>query len=69
MFQDILQGNTFTVHMDYFVMVSDDEEYITKKEQRVLEVASSYGLEINLKKYPFLKKEIELLGYITENVK
>ncbi|GBN20128.1 hypothetical protein AVEN_46023-1 [Araneus ventricosus] len=49
-----------------FITPARDEIQGLEKHKRVLKVASEYGLEINFKKFQFLKRKIEFLGYVIE---
>lgn len=51
-FKDLMLEGTIAVYMDDFVFPSDDEVEGIKKLQRVLEVSTAYGLQINFKKRP-----------------
>lgn len=53
--------------MDDLIIPSKDcqEELLYLKE--VLQVASSYGLEINWKKCQLLKNKVNYLGFVIEN--
>ncbi|GBM68174.1 Transposon Tf2-8 polyprotein [Araneus ventricosus] len=55
--------------MDGIIIPNIDELDGIKRLSRVLQTASVYGLELNLKKCNFLKSKIEFLGYIIENGK
>ncbi|GBN06706.1 Retrovirus-related Pol polyprotein from transposon opus [Araneus ventricosus] len=55
--------------MDDIIIPSIDELDGIKRLSSVLQTASEYGLELNLKKCNFLKSKIEFLGYIIENGK
>ncbi|GBN06811.1 Retrovirus-related Pol polyprotein from transposon opus [Araneus ventricosus] len=65
-FRDLLQEGIVIICMDDIIIPSIDG---LKRLSRVLQTASEYGLELNLKKCNFLKSKIEFLGYIIENGK
>ncbi|GBN72465.1 Retrovirus-related Pol polyprotein from transposon 17.6 [Araneus ventricosus] len=68
-FRNLLKEGIVIIYMDDIVISSIDELDGLKRLSRVLQTASEYGLELNLKKCNFLKSEIEFLGYIIENSK
>ncbi|GBM19604.1 Retrovirus-related Pol polyprotein from transposon 17.6 [Araneus ventricosus] len=68
-FRDLLKEGIVIIYMDDIIIPSIDELGGIKRLSRVLQTASEYGLELNVKKYNFLKSKIEFLGYIIENGK
>ncbi|GBM25478.1 Retrovirus-related Pol polyprotein from transposon 17.6 [Araneus ventricosus] len=68
-FRDLLKESIVIIYMDGIIIPSIDELDGIKRLSRVLQTASEYGLELNLKKCNFLKSKIEFLGYIIENGK
>ncbi|GBO18018.1 Retrovirus-related Pol polyprotein from transposon 17.6 [Araneus ventricosus] len=68
-FRDLLKEGIVIIYMDDIIISSIDERDGLKRLSRVLQTASEYGLELNLKKCNFLKSKIEFLGYIIENGK
>jgi hypothetical protein len=52
--------------MDDIIIVSSSLEEGIERLERVLNLASEYGLEINFKKSQFLKAKIEFLGHVIE---
>ncbi|GBN80685.1 Retrovirus-related Pol polyprotein from transposon 17.6 [Araneus ventricosus] len=67
-FRDLKEGIVI-IYMDDIIIPSIDELDGLKRLSRVLQTASEYGFELNLKKCNFLKSKIEFLGYIIENGK
>lgn len=53
--------------MDDIIVLARDESKTLARLSIVLEIASEYGLELNLKKLKLLKRRIEFLGYIIED--
>ena len=53
--------------MGYIIIPSKDEKERLEKFKLALETIAKYGLNWNFKKYQFLKRKIEFLGYIIEN--
>ncbi|GBL76441.1 Retrovirus-related Pol polyprotein from transposon 297 [Araneus ventricosus] len=51
------------IYLDDFVISSEKETEGIERLQCVLKTASEYGLELNIKKCQFLKREIEFLGH------
>ncbi|GBM27036.1 hypothetical protein AVEN_256959-1 [Araneus ventricosus] len=68
-FRDLLKEGIVIIYMDDIIIPSIDELDGLKRLSRVLQTASEYGLELNLKECNFLKSKIEFLGYIIENGK
>ncbi|GBO04517.1 hypothetical protein AVEN_138513-1 [Araneus ventricosus] len=68
-FRDLLKEGIVIIYMDGIIIPSIDELDGLKRLCRLLQTASEYGLELNLKKCNFLKSKIEFLGYIIENGK
>ncbi|GBO31481.1 Retrovirus-related Pol polyprotein from transposon 17.6 [Araneus ventricosus] len=68
-FRDLLKEGIVIIYMDDIIISSIDEREGLKRLSRVLQTASEYGLELNLKKCNFLKSKIEFLGNIIENGK
>ncbi|GBM25789.1 Retrovirus-related Pol polyprotein from transposon 17.6 [Araneus ventricosus] len=68
-FRDLLKEGIVIIYMDDIIIPSIDDLDGLKMLSRVLQTASEYGLELNLKKCNFLKSKIEFLGYIIENGK
>lgn len=66
-FRNLMQDGTVLIYMDDIIIPSKTEEEGLEKLQRVLQVASEYGLEFNFKKCQFLKQQIEFLGYRIQN--
>ncbi|GBM02992.1 Retrovirus-related Pol polyprotein from transposon 17.6 [Araneus ventricosus] len=68
-FRDLLKEGNVIIYMDDIIIPSLDELDDIKRLSRVLQTASEYRLEPNLKKCKFLKSKIEFLGCIIENGK
>ncbi|GFY17581.1 retrovirus-related Pol polyprotein from transposon 17.6 [Trichonephila clavipes] len=51
---------------DIPLCVREPDVYLVLRNYRVLKTASEYGLELNFKKYHFIKSKIEFLGHIIE---
>ncbi|GBM91688.1 Retrovirus-related Pol polyprotein from transposon 17.6 [Araneus ventricosus] len=68
-FCDLLKEGIVIIYMDDIIIPSIDELDGIKRLSSVLQAASEYLLELNLKKCNFLKSKIEFLDYIIENGK
>jgi len=55
--------------MDDIIILSSSTEEGVERLEKVLNLASEYGLEINFRKSHFLKKRIEFLGHVIEEGK
>ncbi|GBM54065.1 Retrovirus-related Pol polyprotein from transposon 297 [Araneus ventricosus] len=62
-FRDLIKENVVMIYLDDLVISSENETQGIERLQRVLKTASEYGLELNIKKCQFLKREIEILGH------
>ncbi|GBL90120.1 Retrovirus-related Pol polyprotein from transposon 297, partial [Araneus ventricosus] len=62
-FRDLIKENVVMIYLDDLVISSENETQGIERLQRVLQTASVYGLELNIKKCQFLKREIEFLGH------
>ncbi|GBM03260.1 Retrovirus-related Pol polyprotein from transposon 297 [Araneus ventricosus] len=62
-FRDLIKENVVMIYLDDLVISSENETQGIERLQRVLKTASEYGLELNIKKCQFLKREIEFLGH------
>ncbi|GBM72285.1 Transposon Ty3-G Gag-Pol polyprotein [Araneus ventricosus] len=62
-FRDLIKENVVMIYLDDLVIFSENETQGIERLQRVLKTASEYGLELNIKKCQFLKREIEFLGH------
>ncbi|GBO46567.1 Retrovirus-related Pol polyprotein from transposon 17.6 [Araneus ventricosus] len=62
-FRDLIKENVAMIYLDDLVISSENETQGIERLQRVLKTASEYGLELNIKKCQFLKREIEFLGH------
>lgn len=68
-FRDLSLANMALYYMDDVIILSSTEEEGIANLEKVLEVASSYGLTIKKKKCQFLKKRVDFLGFIIEDGK
>lgn len=66
-FRLLVQQGIVLFYMDNIIVLARDETEALKRLRIVLETASEYGLELNLKKLKLLKRRIEFLGYIIED--
>lgn len=68
-FRPLIRGKTLIYYMDDLIIPSISEIEGLEKLEKVLDVASRYGLDIKTEKCQFLKKRVNFLGYIVENGK
>lgn len=68
-FRQLLKYNTVVIYMDDLIIPSENEVQGIEKLKLVLQTAAEYGLELNIKKCNFLKREIDFLGYRIANGK
>lgn len=66
-FRELLADKTLVIYLDDIIIPSRDEHEGLLKLQRVFQVASDYGLQINFKKCQFLNRNITFLGYSLAN--
>ena len=66
-FKDLLKDGTVIIYLDDIIIPAQDEQEALERLIRVLETASKFGLELNLKKCQFLKSKIDFLGHVIEN--
>lgn len=66
-FKNLLKDGTLIIYLDDIIIPAKDEYEGLEKLTRVLETASKFGLELNLKKCQFMKRKIDFLGHIIEN--
>ncbi|GFX99441.1 retrovirus-related Pol polyprotein from transposon gypsy [Trichonephila clavipes] len=66
-FWNLMNKGLIIIYMDDLIIPSADEEEGLRKLRTVFEVASKYWLEIQFKKYQFLKRNVAFLGHIVEN--
>lgn len=65
--KEITEGIVIPYLNDLIIAAPDIEENI-KRLKRILQTASEYGLDINIKKCQFLVKRVTFLGYVIEGV-
>lgn len=68
-FRDLSLANIALYYMDDIIILSSTEEEGVKNLRKVLELASSFGLEIKKEKCQFLRKRVDFLGFIIEDGK
>ncbi|GFX01721.1 retrovirus-related Pol polyprotein from transposon 297 [Trichonephila clavipes] len=66
-FRELLRDGTLIIYLDDIIIPATDEKEACKKLARVLETASRYGIELNLKKCQFLQGKINFLGHVIQN--
>ncbi|GFT20331.1 retrovirus-related Pol polyprotein from transposon 297 [Trichonephila clavipes] len=66
-FRELLRDDTLIIYLDDIIIPATDEKEACKKLARVLETASRYGIELNLKKCQFLQGKINFLGHVIQN--
>ncbi|GFT61147.1 retrovirus-related Pol polyprotein from transposon 297 [Trichonephila clavipes] len=66
-FRELLRDGTLIIYVDDIIIPATDEKEACKKLARVLETASRYGIELNLKKCQFLQGKINFLGHVIQN--
>lgn len=66
-FQPLIKKGVLTVYLDDFLVPAKDEKMAVERLQRVLKIASEYGLNINWKKCKFLQRRTEFLGHTINN--
>ncbi|GFY02721.1 retrovirus-related Pol polyprotein from transposon 297 [Trichonephila clavipes] len=57
-FRELLRDGTLIIYLDDIIIPATDEKEACQKLARVLETASRYGIELNLKKCQFLQGKI-----------
>ncbi|GBL81313.1 Retrovirus-related Pol polyprotein from transposon 297 [Araneus ventricosus] len=62
-FRDLIKENVVMIYLDDSIISSQYEAQGIERLKRVLQTASDYGFELNIKKCQFLKREIEFLGH------
>lgn len=65
-FRDLIQKRIVLAYIDDLIISSNDVDNRLKRLEKVLEVASETGLDINWKKCCFLQTRVEFLGHIVE---
>ncbi|GBN01638.1 Retrovirus-related Pol polyprotein from transposon 297 [Araneus ventricosus] len=68
-FRPLIDDGIVLPYLDDIIILSSSFEEGNERVERVLTIASEYGLEINFNKYHFLKKRIEFLGHVIEDGK
>lgn len=65
-FRDLVAEKVVLLYLDDLIIPAKDEKECLEKLELVLNVAMSYGLQMNWKKCEFLVRRVEYLGYIIE---
>ncbi|GBM10825.1 Retrovirus-related Pol polyprotein from transposon 297 [Araneus ventricosus] len=68
-FRPLINDGIVLPYLDDIIILSSSFEEGIEIVERVLSIASEYGLEINFNKSHFLKKRIEFLGHVVEDGK
>ncbi|GBN24637.1 Transposon Ty3-G Gag-Pol polyprotein [Araneus ventricosus] len=68
-FRPLINDGIVLPYLDDIIILSSSIEEGIERVERVLSIASEYGLEINFNKSHFLKKRIEFLGHVVEDGK
>ncbi|GBO13085.1 Retrovirus-related Pol polyprotein from transposon 297 [Araneus ventricosus] len=68
-FRPLINDGIVLPYLDDIIILSSSFEEGIERVERVLSIASEYGLEINFNKSHFLKKRIEFLGHVVEDGK
>ncbi|GBN55599.1 Retrovirus-related Pol polyprotein from transposon 297 [Araneus ventricosus] len=68
-FRPLIKDGIVLPYLDDIIILSSSFEEGIERVERVLSIASEYGLEINFDKSHFLKKRIEFLGHVIEDGK
>ncbi|GBL89286.1 Retrovirus-related Pol polyprotein from transposon 297 [Araneus ventricosus] len=68
-FRPLINDGIVLPYLDDIIILSSSFEEGIERVERVLSIASEYGLEINFNKSHFLKKGIEFLGHVIEDGK
>ncbi|GBM10006.1 Transposon Tf2-11 polyprotein [Araneus ventricosus] len=68
-FRPLINDGIVLPYLDDIIILSSSFEEGIERVERVLSIASEYGLEINFNKSHFLKKRIEFLGHVIEDGK
>ncbi|GBM70489.1 Retrovirus-related Pol polyprotein from transposon 297 [Araneus ventricosus] len=68
-FRPLINDGVVLPYLDDIIILSSSFEEGIERVERVLSIASEYGLEINFNKSHFLKKRIEFLGHVVEDGK
>ncbi|GBM01009.1 Retrovirus-related Pol polyprotein from transposon 297 [Araneus ventricosus] len=68
-FRPLINDGIVLPYLDDIIILSSSFEEGIERVERVLSIASEYGLEINFNKSHFLKKRIEFLGHVVEDRK
>ncbi|GFY45959.1 retrovirus-related Pol polyprotein from transposon 17.6 [Trichonephila inaurata madagascariensis] len=66
-FRELLRDGRLIIYLDDIIIPATDEKEAYKKLARVLETASRYGIELNLKKCQFLPGKINFLEHVIQN--
>lgn len=65
-FWELIKQNIVLLYLDDIIILAENEQEALLRLRLVLETASEYGLQLNLKKCQFIKKSVEFLGHIVE---
>lgn len=68
-FRPLVNDGILLIYLDDLIIIAPNVEEGINRLQRVLQVASNYGLDINKNKCQLLQSRIEYLGHIIENGK
>ena len=61
--------NVVVLYLDYIMIFADQLDIVWKAVIRVIAKLTAAGFMINIKKYDFLCKEVQMLGFIIGNGK
>lgn len=65
-FRDLIADGTVSSYLDDLIVAAKTDEENLRKLEKVLQIASEYGLIINWGKCQFLVKTVDYLGYVVE---
>lgn len=66
-FRDLINEKVLIGYIDTFIILAENEADGFRKSERILITASVWGLQLNIKKYHFLQREINFLDYHIKN--
>lgn len=67
MFRDLVISGTMLSSIDDFIIASENFTQGNVRLIMVLEIGAEHGVELKWKKYDFLQRRVEILGYVIEN--